>query len=84
MQACGWDIKNSTFAKKSFMHVKWWIFGNAESVTSTMTKVEMAKDIYFEMWIIFDIWCAKRFAICIGQIQSKLLYGLVIYEPDGL
>ena len=26
-----------------------------EDISSTMTKVEMAKDIYFEMWIIFDI-----------------------------
>ena len=37
---------------------------------STMTKVEMAKDIYFEMWIIFDIWCEKRFALCIHRANS--------------
>ena len=26
-----------------------------ESVSSTMTRVEMAKDFYLQMWIIFDI-----------------------------
>ena len=90
-QACGWYIKNSTFVWKvlcilndEYSVMLLCLHMCAESVSSTMTKVEMAKDIYFEIWIIFHIWCAKRFAICIGQIQSKLLYGLVIYEPDGL
>ena len=34
-----------------------------------MTQVEMAKDIYLEMWIFFTF--GKRLAIWIGQIQSK-------------
>ena len=42
------------------------------------------KNIYLKIWIFFDIWCGKRFAISIGQIQPKLIYGLVTYGPNGL
>ena len=38
----------------------------------------------FENVDFFAIWCGKRFAISIGQIQSKLIYWLVTYGPNGL
>ena len=44
-----------------------------------MTKVEMAKDIYFQIRKYFDIRTGKLFDIQTRQIQSKLLYGLVTY-----
>ena len=53
--------------------------GAAEGVSSTMTKVEIAKDIHLQMWKVFDIWCGKCFAILVGQIQSKQIYRLVTY-----
>ena len=37
-----------------------------EDVSSTVSKVEIAKDIYLQMWKVFDIWCEKRFAILLG------------------
>ncbi len=40
--------------------------------------------ILWQMWILFDIWCGKHFAISIGQIQPKLIFGLVTYGPNGL
>ena len=54
--------------QKSKENIQW-----PEAISSTITKVEMAKDI-FEMCIVFDIWCQKHFAIRIRQIQSKLLH----------
>ena len=39
-----------------------------EAISFTISKVEMSKDIHFEMWKVFDIW--------IGQIQSELLNGV--------
>ena len=56
----------------------------SEGVSSTMFFTSNDKDIYLKMWIIFDIWCGKCFAISIGQIQPKLIYGLVTYGPNGL
>ena len=50
-----------------------------KGVSSTMTKVKIAKDIHFQMWKFFDIWCEKRFAILVGQIQSKQIHRLVTY-----
>ena len=44
-----------------------------------MIKAEIAKDIYLQMWKVFDIWTENRFAILIWQIQSKLIYTLVTY-----
>jgi hypothetical protein len=44
--------------KLDFSKIKYrWI--GQEGVSSNMTKVEMAKDIYLQMWFIFDIWCGK-------------------------
>ena len=40
----------------------------------------MSKDIHFEMWKVFDIWCGKVFAIWIGQIISELLNGQCIFN----
>ena len=60
------------------------IFQNPEGVSSTMFFTSNDKNIYLKMWIFFDIWCGKRFAISIGQIQPKLIYGLVTYGPNGL
>ena len=48
-----------------------------------MTKVEIAKDIHLQMWKVFDIWCEKRFAILVGQIQSKLIYRFETYIPTS-
>ena len=42
-----------------------------------MSKVEMEKAIYLQMWTVFDIWSGNIFAIWIGQIQLKLHYELV-------
>ena len=53
---------------------------NTEGIYSTMTKVEMAKDIYFQILFFFDISSGKHFAIWIGQVQSKLIFRLVTYE----
>ena len=36
-----------------------------------MTKVEMAKNIYLQMWINFDIWCGKCFAIWFAPSNGK-------------
>ena len=60
------------------------IIKDAEGVSSTMFFTSNDKNIYLKMWIFFDIWCGKCFAISIGQIQPKLIYGLVTYGPNGL
>ena len=40
---------------------------NEEGVSSTLIKVEIAKDIYLQMWNIFEIFdVEKRFAILVG------------------
>ena len=55
----------------------------SEGVSSILTKVEIAKDIHLQMWKKIDIWSGKRFAICLGQIQQKLIYRFVIYKLTG-
>ena len=55
-----------------------------EGVSSTMILLLLFQNSYLKMWNFFAIWCGKRFAISIGQIQSKLIYGLVTYVPNGL
>ena len=55
----------------------------AEGVSSTMTKVEIAKDIHLQKWRVFVIWCEKHFDILVGQIQSKLINRLVTYILTG-
>ena len=65
-------------------HYKPGLF-NPEGVSSTMTKVEMAKYIHLQIhvWILSDIWYGKPFAIWIGQIQSKLIYRLASFKMAG-
>ena len=53
------------------------ISGWPEGVSSTITKVEIAQDIYLQMWK--DFWCEKCFAILMSQIKSKLIARLVTY-----
>ena len=60
------------------------ILGNySEAISSVMAKLEMAKYIHLQMWKLFAIWSWKLFEVWIGQIQSKLLYGLVTYGLAG-
>ena len=47
-----------------------------EAIFYSMTRVEMAKDIHLQMWKCFAIGSGKLFDIWMGQIQSKLFYGL--------
>ena len=55
------------------------------SLRTTMWKVEMWKDMYsFGIVKVFDIWCGFVFAIWMGQIQSKLIFRFVTYEPTSL
>ena len=51
----------------------------SEAISSTMTKFEMAKDIHLQLWIVFDIWCGKLYAIWIGQ--NSIETNLQTYAP---
>ena len=55
-------------------HVKFDIgekWNRTESVSSTMIKVEIAKDIYLQLRKVFDIRFEKYFVILVWQIKSK-------------
>ena len=72
-------LKQYNFCKGEHFRVKTSPGMQPEGVSSTMMKVKKEKDIHLQMQKVLDIWCEKRFAILLGQIQSKLIYRLVNY-----
>ena len=52
------------YALISFCH----LFGPAlfGSALFNLIDIKIAKDIYLQMWKVFNIWCEKRFPILVG------------------